>query len=142
LLDYLVHCPQLLWPTFLLLLLLLLNLWALPQVLRHHLNCSLPVEIAHRGDLSGHIQQPSSMLRAVDRLSQLLLLLLLLLLLVDLWASPQVLRHHLNCSLPVEIAYRGDSEVDSVTRASLSAAFQPLHWLDMDKQPYPQHHNK
>ncbi|KAF6262935.1 mannosyltransferase putative-domain-containing protein [Scenedesmus sp. NREL 46B-D3] len=53
-----------------------------------------------------------------------------------------VLRHHLNCSLPVEIAHRGESEVDNVTRASLSAAFPPLHWLDLDKQPYPQHHNR
>lgn len=54
----------------------------------------------------------------------------------------QALRRHLNCSLPVEVAYRGDGEVDRRTRRSLSATFPPLSWLDLDAAPHPRHHRR
>eukprot|EP00879_Flechtneria_rotunda_P014025 GHRR01014652.1.p1 GENE.GHRR01014652.1~~GHRR01014652.1.p1 ORF type:complete len:223 (+),score=62.91 GHRR01014652.1:328-996(+) len=53
-----------------------------------------------------------------------------------------VLRRQHNCSLPVEIAYRGDREVDQQTRETLVAAFAPLTWLNLEQQPYPTHHNQ
>lgn len=52
------------------------------------------------------------------------------------------LRRQHNCTLPVEIAYRGDKEFDAVTRATLEEAFQPLFWLDLNQQRYPTHHHK
>eukprot|EP00879_Flechtneria_rotunda_P011098 GHRR01011595.1.p1 GENE.GHRR01011595.1~~GHRR01011595.1.p1 ORF type:complete len:715 (+),score=197.61 GHRR01011595.1:822-2966(+) len=55
---------------------------------------------------------------------------------------PKVLRRQHNCSLPVEIAYRGDREVDQQTRETLVAAFAPLTWLNLEQQPYPTHHNQ
>lgn len=54
----------------------------------------------------------------------------------------QVLRHQHKCKLPVEIAYRGDKEIDPVTRATLTKAFAPLHWMDLEQQQYPDHHYK
>eukprot|EP00775_Hariotina_reticulata_P003120 gene3120-3398_t len=58
----------------------------------------------------------------------------------------QALRRHLRCTLPVEVAYVGDKEVDNTTRMTLSGAFPPLHWLDLDsnhvKADYPAHQRK
>lgn len=52
----------------------------------------------------------------------------------------QALRKQYGCTLPVEIAYRGDKEVDAVTRETLEREFAPLHWLDLNKRQYPAHH--
>jgi hypothetical protein len=63
-----------------------------------------------------------------------MLLLLLLLLL-------QILRNQLNCTLPVEIAYRNEKEVHPGTIKALDAAVGPVHGLDLSLAPYPEHHN-
>jgi len=55
-------------------------------------------------------------------------------------SDAQALRKGYGCTLPVEIAYRGDQEIDPETRRTLSKAFQPLFWLDLDAQQYPRHH--
>lgn len=57
-------------------------------------------------------------------------------------SAPQALRKHHGCTLPVEVAYRGDKEVDTVTRATLSNAFAPVYWLDLEQQEYPSHHHQ
>jgi hypothetical protein len=54
----------------------------------------------------------------------------------------QALRRQYNCTLPVEIAHRGDAEVDPVTRATLSREFAPVYWLDLNQQKYPGHHKQ
>jgi hypothetical protein len=36
---------------------------------------------------------------------------------------PQVLREHLHCELPAEVAYRGSAEMDDLTLASIAAAW-------------------
>jgi hypothetical protein len=33
-------------------------------------------------------------------------------------------------------------QVDATTRATLSAAFPPLYWLDLEAAPYPSHHRR
>jgi hypothetical protein len=57
-------------------------------------------------------------------------------------AVMQALRKQHGCTLPVEVAYKGDKEVDEVTRATLSKEFAPLYWLDLEKQEYPSHHHQ
>jgi hypothetical protein len=52
----------------------------------------------------------------------------------------QALRKQYACTLPIEIAYRGDKEIDPVTRQTLTQEFAPLHWLDLEQQQYPAHH--
>jgi hypothetical protein len=42
----------------------------------------------------------------------------------------------------VEVAYKGDTEIDAVTRQTLTREFAPLYWLDLEKQPYMAHHYK
>lgn len=54
----------------------------------------------------------------------------------------KALRRLYNSTLPVEIAYNGDREVDAVTRRTLSDSFAPLYWLDLASKPYPAHHNR
>lgn len=50
------------------------------------------------------------------------------------------LRKQYTCTLPIEIAYRGDKEIDPVTRQTLTQEFAPLQWLDLEQQQYPAHH--
>jgi hypothetical protein len=57
-------------------------------------------------------------------------------------AVMQALRKHYGCTLPVEVAYKGDEDVDEVTQATLSKEFAPLHWLDLGEQEYPSHHHQ
>lgn len=47
----------------------------------------------------------------------------------------RVLRHHLNCTLPVELFWLGDEEMDSATLAALKAEFAPLEGHDASRLP-------
>lgn len=49
--------------------------------------------------------------------------------------KPQVLREHLRCTLPVEVAFRGSAELDAATLGSLAALFPPLRGLDLSAAP-------
>lgn len=54
----------------------------------------------------------------------------------------QTLRHKLNCTLPVEVAYIGSKkEMDPAAIAALNSTLGPVHGLDLSAVPYPAHHN-
>ncbi|GBF90801.1 hypothetical protein Rsub_03102 [Raphidocelis subcapitata] len=50
------------------------------------------------------------------------------------------LRRHLNSTLPVEIYWHGDGEMDAGSLEALKAEFGPLEGYDASKLPYPSHH--
>lgn len=52
----------------------------------------------------------------------------------------RILRHNLNCTLPVEIFWLDGSEMDDVTLKALKRDFAPLKGFDASKIPYPAHH--
>jgi hypothetical protein len=53
----------------------------------------------------------------------------------------QILRNQLNCTLPVEIAYRNEQEMHPDAITALDAALGPVYGLDLSLAPYPEHHN-
>ncbi|KIY97022.1 hypothetical protein MNEG_10940 [Monoraphidium neglectum] len=61
-------------------------------------------------------------------------------LLTHLVVTLRVLRHHLNCTLPVEVAWHGPDEMDAATLAALDSHFGPVTGFDALAQPLEQHH--
>jgi hypothetical protein len=53
----------------------------------------------------------------------------------------QILRKQLNCTLPVEIAYRDEKEVHPGVIKALDASLGPVYGLDLSQASYPEHHN-
>ncbi|PNH05653.1 hypothetical protein TSOC_008058 [Tetrabaena socialis] len=57
--------------------------------------------------------------------------------LTNLVVTLKVLRHHFNCSLPVEVMWQGPAEMDAATWASLQRSFGPLRGVDVQATPHP-----
>jgi hypothetical protein len=54
----------------------------------------------------------------------------------------RVLRHHLRCRLPVEVAWQGPREMDEATLAALDRDYGPVLGLDVSSTPYPEHQRR
>eukprot|EP00878_Enallax_costatus_P027313 GHUV01029385.1.p1 GENE.GHUV01029385.1~~GHUV01029385.1.p1 ORF type:complete len:279 (+),score=50.18 GHUV01029385.1:711-1547(+) len=52
----------------------------------------------------------------------------------------RILRHHHRSTLPVELFWYGDKEMDAATLQNLKAEFGPLEGYDVTREPYPSHH--
>jgi hypothetical protein len=54
----------------------------------------------------------------------------------------RVLRHHLRCKLPVEVAWQGPKEMDGAMLAALDSEYGPVLGVDVSTVPYPEHQRK
>lgn len=55
---------------------------------------------------------------------------------------PQVLREVVHCTLPVEMAWLGDQEMDDNTLAALQQRFGPLTGFNAQAVAFPSHHRE
>jgi hypothetical protein len=53
-----------------------------------------------------------------------------------------VLRRALNCTLPVELVWHSDKEMDRSTLAALAREFGPLRGYNVAAEPFPKHHRR
>ncbi|KAG2444246.1 hypothetical protein HXX76_001003 [Chlamydomonas incerta] len=55
----------------------------------------------------------------------------------NLLISLHVIRRHFNCSLPIEVAWQGDAEMDWATWAAIQRNFAPIRGFNVKSQPHP-----
>ncbi len=53
-----------------------------------------------------------------------------------------VLRRALNCTLPIELVWHDEKEMDRKTLAALTREFGPLRGYNVAAAPYPHHHRR
>jgi hypothetical protein len=54
----------------------------------------------------------------------------------------RVLRRALNCTLPVELVWHSDKEMDKETLAKFQKEFGPLRGYNVAAEPFPRHHRR
>jgi hypothetical protein len=54
----------------------------------------------------------------------------------------RILRLHLGCTLPVEVAWQGPREMDAASLAALDQQYGPVFGFDVTGVPYPPHHRR
>jgi hypothetical protein len=54
----------------------------------------------------------------------------------------RVLRRALNCTLPVELVWHSDKEMDKATLATFKKEYAPLRGYNIAAEPFPKHHRR
>jgi hypothetical protein len=61
---------------------------------------------------------------------------------IGVTSPPQVLREHLNCTLPIELVWHTPGEMDPTTLSALQELWGPITGVDLSSKQWPAHHRQ